>query len=342
MWNLLCVAVGSVAWLFGCLSMEGPVRAADPAGLAVAAYVGEKPIPASAVSQAVQAALQGREATPQAVAVFQAQALEQLIGRKLIESHLIREREIAAEHEVAQAWEEMQAKLKQQGIALDALLAQRGFTEEALRAELLWEVSWKKYLAKHVTDETLAAYFQAHARAFDGTKLGVSHILLRPVNNSPAALADVLKQAEALRARLLAGKLGFAEAAQAYSVGPSREQGGELGFIPRQGVMEEAFAQAAFALEVGEISPPVRTRFGVHLIRVTKIQPGEKRWNDVREQLLQPVAQELFQKLATAERERTPVRYTGATPHIRPGTQEWSCRAECEDVQVEAFKVPLA
>lgn len=287
-----------------------------------AAMVGEVSIPASAVNRAVQTALQGREVTPQAVAVLQAQALEQLVGRKLIEQRLAREKELAADYEVAQAFEGMQEKLKSQGVTMEALYKQRGLTEADVKAELLWELSWKKYLEKHVTDAALAEFFKSEPREFDGTKLGVSHILLRPVNSSPEAVAEVIKQAQELHSQLLAKKISFGEAAKAYSAGPSREQEGDLGFIPRHGVMDEAFSKAAFDLQVGEISQPVRTRFGIHLIRVTKVQPGDKKWSDVREQLLQPVAQQLFLKLAQEEREKTPVRYTGAVPYIRPGTQQ--------------------
>jgi parvulin-like peptidyl-prolyl isomerase len=295
---------------------------AEDAESHVAALVGEVPIRASDVNRAVQTVLQGKEVPPQAVAVLQAQALEQLVGRKQIEQRMAREQELAADFEIAQAFEAMQEKLKLQGVTMEVLYKQRGLTEADVKAELLWELSWKKYLEKHVTDAALEEFFKSEPREFDGTKLGVSHILLRPLNSSTDAMGEVIKQAQELHAQLIARKMTFGEAAKAYSAGPSREQEGDLGFIPRHGVMDEAFSKAAFDLQVGEISQPVRTRFGIHLIRVTKVQPGNKKWSDVREQLLQPVAQQLFLKLAQEEREKTPVRYTGAVPYIRPGTQQ--------------------
>jgi parvulin-like peptidyl-prolyl isomerase len=304
-----------------CLPVMPDIAVAEDASPA-AAMVGEESIPVTTVNRAVQAALQGKEVTPQAVAVLQAQALEQLVGRKLIEQRLAREKVLAADFEIAKELEAMREKLKLQGVTLESLYKQRGLTEADVKAELLWEVSWKKYLAKNVNDAALEEFFKTQPREFDGTKLGVSHILLRPVNSTPEAMGEVVKQAQELHAQLAAKKMTFGEAAKAYSAGPSREQEGDLGFIPRHGVMDEAFSKAAFDLQVGEISQPVRTRFGIHLIRVTKVQPGDKKWSDVREQLLQPVAQQLFLKLSQAEREKTPVRYTGAVPYIRPGTQQ--------------------
>ncbi|MCM2282368.1 MAG: peptidyl-prolyl cis-trans isomerase [Bdellovibrionaceae bacterium] len=58
----------------------------------------------------------------------------------------------------------------------------------------------------------------------------------------------------------------FADLAQKFSSCPSKARGGDLGTFGR-GRMVEAFETAAFALQPGEVSEPVRTRFGYHLIQ---------------------------------------------------------------------------
>ncbi len=174
-----------------------------------------------------------------------------------------------------------------------------------------------------VADQRVEAYFQAHRREFDGSQLSVSHILLRPrAGDGPAALDELLKQAAAIRREIVAGEISFAEAAGKYSAGPSAKRGGQLGYIPRHGVMDEAFSHAAFALEPGQVSEPVRTPFGVNLIRCDEIKPGGKKAADARPEIEDALAGELLEKLARLERVYTPVKYTGKTPYFRPGTRD--------------------
>ena len=75
------------------------------------------------------------------------------------------------------------------------------------------------------------------------------------------------EEANNLRNKIINGK-NFADVAAEYSNCPSGANGGDLGYFGR-GMMVKPFEDAAFELEVGELSQPVQTQFGWHLIEVT-------------------------------------------------------------------------
>jgi peptidyl-prolyl cis-trans isomerase D len=96
------------------------------------------------------------------------------------------------------------------------------------------------------------------------------------------AQANALREAETLREQL-AGGADFAELATAHSDDPgSATEGGDLGWVER-GIMVPEFEEAAFALEAGQVSGPVKTDFGYHLIEVTAVRGDtESGFDDVR------------------------------------------------------------
>ncbi len=98
------------------------------------------------------------------------------------------------------------------------------------------------------------------------------HILLElPADADEATRADSLAKAKTLRTQLVDG-VDFAELARSESADPgSAEAGGDLGFFAR-GQMDPAFETAAFELSIDQISEPVRSAFGYHLIEVTEIR----------------------------------------------------------------------
>lgn len=302
-------------------AQDTPARPAEIGGRKVAAYVGEAPIFVAEVQAIVAQLAAGRQVAPEAAAATQASALLQLVQQRMV-GQALREEVAIGDLDVQALQQELQANLARQNVALDAYLKARQWTADDLRQRLEDQARIRKYVAQQTSDERLQKHFDQHRREFDGTRLRVRHILLRV--GSEIRTPDVptaLQQATVLRQQILDGKLSFEEAARRYGHGPSAAKGGDLGFIPRHGVMLEPFAQAAFALDKGEISQPVVTTFGVHLIQVTEIEPGKKSFAEVRDQLQPRVAQQVAQELADSLWDKVPVHYTGAMPYFLPGTR---------------------
>jgi parvulin-like peptidyl-prolyl isomerase len=128
-------------------------------------------------------------------------------------------------------------------------------------------------------------------------------------NSELRTLNSELTRAREIRAAIEAGELTFAEAAARFSDAPSKDRGGDVGFFPRRGVMHEAFAAAAFALARDEVSQPVATPFGIHLIQVTGEKPGSKKLEEVREDVYRAAEARLFATLFASGKKRAKVEY---------------------------------
>lgn len=101
-----------------------------------------------------------------------------------------------------------------------------------------------------------------------GEKINVRHILIRLSTTADDERAAVQK-AEECRQELLAGKYSFSEAAKTFSQDKTtRDAGGDLGWFEVDELQVPAFQQALRNLARGEISEPVKTQFGYHLIRL--------------------------------------------------------------------------
>ncbi len=110
---------------------------------------------------------------------------------------------------------------------------------------------------------------------FMPTKIKLRHILL-PLRPGEKSVNSTLALLDSLRNEIYAG-VDFSELAILYSQDPgSKKNGGDLGFT-RRGSLVSEFEEVAFTLDIGEISKPVETAFGYHII-----QPLEKQGDKVR------------------------------------------------------------
>ncbi|MCV2882060.1 peptidylprolyl isomerase [Actibacterium sp. XHP0104] len=139
-----------------------------------------------------------------------------------------------------------------------------------------------KIVADAVTEEAVqAAYDKEFADIGSETEYNASHILVET--------EDAAKELKAA----LDGGADFAELAKEKSVGPSGPSGGALGWFG-EGAMVKPFEDAVLALEVGQISEPVQTQFGWHVVILNETRAKEAPELDlVRDQLVAQIQQEV-------------------------------------------------
>jgi parvulin-like peptidyl-prolyl isomerase len=253
--------------------------------------------------------------------LIRASLLAQIIERRLAVNELTRDESLFKPGEVDSQMKaaDLNAK-KQTGKSLDELMRQKGVTADTIRHEVKWRIASERYIDRNLAD-ALEGYFNEHRQEFDGSQLRASQILLR-ADRFDEKPAQTEARAEKIRQEIVGGKIDFASAARKYSIGPSQEQGGDLGFLPRQGAMAEPFSAALFKLKKGEVSPPVTTAFGTHLITVTDAKQGTRQWTEMIPQLKPLVAVKLLVQMAEKGRATAKLEFTGNAPYIKPGTQE--------------------
>lgn len=137
---------------------------------------------------------------------------------------------------------------------------------------ILTQMSINSFLNDVSTEEAeVQAYFEANqARYSTPEKANTSHILV----DSEDEIKDI-------RAKIVAEEISFEDAAKEHSKCPSKEKGGNLGSFPK-GQMVPEFEAVAFDLDVDEISEPVKTQFGYHIIKlVEKEEAGTSNFDEV-------------------------------------------------------------
>lgn len=216
-------------------------------------------------------ASQGQEATEDQIAQV---ATQRVVEQKLLAQEAARFSIKPDEQRIAQMMEltERQAGGRDN---LDKALAQGG-SDTAQLEQIFREMELgRAFIAQQiqptieVSDQEITDYYSEHPEQFvSEEQVHARHILIKADPEADEATQEAARtKAEQARERAVADDADFAELAGELSEGPSAPNGGDLGFFTKDR-MVPAFSEAAFALQPGEVSPVVKTRFGYHVIKV--------------------------------------------------------------------------
>lgn len=238
--------------------------------------------------------------------------IEMLIDRALLKQFLKSRRISASQLVVDQHVARVEKLIQREGLDMDAVLKSLGYTRNSFREEVALPLTWKRHASLTITKQALERFWERQKPRFDGTEVRASQIVKKiPGGASPGDIAELKKQLADLRDEIVAGKSTFAEAAKEHSDSPSKRKGGDLGQFPYSGKMPTEITRVAFALKEGEISNPFQTRFGMHLLMVTDIEPGDLTLEDARPELFEFLAEELRQKLVQQMRAEAKIERAG-------------------------------
>ncbi len=149
-------------------------------------------------------------------------------------------------------------------------------------------------------DTLVKAYYEAHKSDYE--QIRARHILVRaqgspmplPAGQTELSEAEALAKAQEIRQKILQGA-DFADLARAESSDSgTASKGGDLGFL-KHGQTVPSFEEALFALPVGEVSQPIKTTYGYHLVKVEEKKPA-RTFEEVRPELEKIVENEAARK----------------------------------------------
>jgi hypothetical protein len=195
-----------------------------------------------------------------------------------------------------------------------------------LQAEtILAQAVYSEMVEEPLPEADILAYYKEHEQEWMEAK--GRHILVRfqgsrvpPRDGQPDLTEEqALESAKALRAKIVAGG-SFADIAKAESDDQgSGENGGDLGTIEKGGMVDE-FDEVAFSIPVGQVSEPVKSAFGYHLILIDS--RGAKPLDTVRTEIEQAMRPELGAKAVEALKAKTAIvfneDYFGKAPDPTP------------------------
>lgn len=191
---------------------------------------------------------------------------------------------------------------------LDTQLQRQGTTAAEVRSKLAHELAANALLARHiaarVSDDEVRAHYEANRERYVVKAQLRARAILVKVRRGAAEAARL--EAEEIHQAVTAPGADFAAIARARSDARSAARGGDMGYFGR-GDMAPVIEEAAFALARGEVSEPVLSRFGWHIIKViVRIERREKAFTeveaDIRRELSRPLAPKVKIELRDALR----------------------------------------
>lgn len=231
--------------------------------------------------------------------------LDGMINEELLYQEAQAQGVSASESEVEEQIQQYKGQYGDEGFA--QALANAGMNEDQLRDEISRSLTIQQLLEQEVTsgievtDDEVRTFYEENTQMFEQSEsVKASHILIDTRDaETEEAKQEALSRAEDLLDQVEGGA-DFAELAREYSEGPSASSGGSLPQFSR-GEMVPPFEEAAFALEPGETSDIVETRFGFHIIRVEeKSGGGTTPYEEVKPQITQYLEQQEQQEAVQA------------------------------------------
>jgi peptidyl-prolyl cis-trans isomerase C len=182
------------------------------------------------------------------------------------------------------------------------------YDEKALR-----DVYWVQLMRDKVGEKAVKAYYDDHiAKAEPETEAHAAHILVATKAEAQKVLSEIK------------GGKTFEDVAKSTSKDSSSQEGGDLGWF-KKGDMVPEFANVVFKMKPGQVSDPVQTKFGWHVIKLLETRKSKKpTLDEAHDDIMRTLAREQGTKTMEALRKKSKIEIVGggdAKPQMTPAPQ---------------------
>jgi len=237
---------------------------------------------------------QSQQPPPQGAALerLRRELLESRIDQLVILQAAARDTSIRVDQSTVDGAVQQEVQRRQRALGgpaqLEAALRQSGLTMVEFRTQLQQQIRRERLIQAYVsrqqqtrrpppvTEAEMVRYLADNReRLGERPATVIFEQVVVPVTPSDSALSRARLKADSMYALATSGS-EFEDLARRFSDDPgTRERGGDLGYF-REGTMVREFSNAAFAMRPGQISPPIRTSFGYHIIKLERIRGAER------------------------------------------------------------------
>lgn len=203
--------------------------------------------------------------------------------------------------------ESFASEARRRGSNLSQQAKARMSDEKSLVADLAWRTAWSQYLKSRLNETNLRLYFDQQRDRYGGKRWEVSQIFVkmetRDVESIQAAKQNMLELSEEILASGAAEE-SFAEAARQHSDSASAGKGGMVGWVEKDGDLPSSVMAAIRKSNVGEITPPVQSPLGIHMVYIHRAEAGDITFDQLADQaqLRRDATDALFDALVAKQR----------------------------------------
>ncbi len=221
--------------------------------------------------------------------------LDRMIDEILLKKAAEEEGVAVSEADIDRGIEEIRQQFSSEAEFMDEITRQ-GFTRDTFRGDVAQQIKVIKLIEDKVQnrvtppteEEAREFYRENREHMVEPERVRARHILIsteeRNRDEASSRAGEIYEMARR-------NPDNFSDLAREYSDGPTAARGGDLGYFSRDEMVSD-FADAAFELEFEEISSPVETRFGFHVIKlIGRRAPERKTFEEIRNQLMQHIYQ---------------------------------------------------